>query len=60
MASLKADLSFLLPLGRQLEREALSSRSLVQMKMWWSNFGTNGVPFNAGRRMCGSQGFLRQ
>ena len=39
MASLKAALSFLLPLGRQLGRAADSSRSLVQMKMWWSNFG---------------------
>ena len=39
MASLKAALSFLEPWGRQLGREADSSRSLVQMKRWHSNSG---------------------
>ena len=40
---LKADFSFLLPSGRQLGRVADSSRSLVQMKMWWSNFGNRSI-----------------
>jgi hypothetical protein len=57
---LKADFSFLLPLGRQLGREALSSRSLVQMKMWWSNFGKNRVPFQSRWWLYYAQGFLRQ
>jgi hypothetical protein len=47
----------LLPLGRQLGRGALSSRSLVQMKMWWSNFGTGEVPFLLCARRCDADGF---
>jgi hypothetical protein len=39
MASLKAALRLLEPLGRQLGREADSSRSLVQMKRWCSKRG---------------------
>ncbi len=60
MASLKADFSFLLPLGRQLGRGALSSRSLEQMKMWWSNFGTGGFPSLCAPAGATQGAFLRQ